>query len=193
MGTDEVGEKLTIKRRFLPHWQAGGSTYFITFSLKGHRVRNSPARTIGSHGSTGFQPVPFPGPTLSEAERRIVRQDILFCHEKKWTVHIFTVMPDHVHILATPLQKSPGSWFSLSDILHSVKFGSALKINRLRGVRGALWQRESYDRIVRDAKEFDEKAGYILENASRVGLVDDGWDWDGFWSESKEEMDRRKS
>jgi hypothetical protein len=39
---------------------------------------------------------------------------------------------------------------------------------------------------VRDQAEFDEKARYILNNAVKAGLVEDGWNYDGFWSESEE-------
>jgi REP element-mobilizing transposase RayT len=111
----------------------------------------------------------------------VVRDDILFWHGSRWTVHALTVMPDHVHILASPLEMAPGRWHSLSTILRSVKCGAALKINRMRGRRGALWQAESFDRIVRDEREFDEKANYILSNAVKAELVKDGWEYDGLW------------
>jgi putative transposase len=48
---------------------------------------------------------------------------------------------------------------------------------------GPLWQKETYDRIMRDRQEFDEKAGYILNNAVKAGIVSDGWEYDGFWCE----------
>jgi len=97
-------------------------------------------------------------------------------------------MPDHVHILARPLEKSKDQWYSLSAILHSVKRDSARAINRLRNRRGPLWQPESFDRIVRDEEEFLEKANYILGNALRAGLVEDGWLYDGFWCEGMQGM-----
>jgi len=172
-----VGHNLTITRRRLPHWQLGGSTYFITFRLKGTAAGRAGSQPAS--GRTASQPVS----PLSRDERDIVKQDILHWHGTRWTVHVLTVMPDHIHILATPLEESPGSWFSLSSILHSIKFGSALKVNRLRGRRGSLWQSESFDRIVRDEKEFDEKAAYILGNAVKAGLAQDGWEYDGFWCE----------
>jgi hypothetical protein len=188
-----VTEYLVIKRRDLPHWQAGGSTYLITFRLKGYRGKGS--RRVGSTGGTGSQLMGSASGTgsqpvsrLTAEERGIVKDDILFWHGKKWTVHMLTVMPDHVHILATPLEKARGEWFPLSEILHSIKYGSALRINRLRGRRGALWLSESFDRIVRDEREFDQKATYILGNASVAGLVLDGWKWDGLWCEGMEKM-----
>lgn len=192
-GSQPVTEYLVIKRRDLPHWQAGGSTYFITFRLKGYRGKgpqpvsaraNTRARPPRRTSGTGSQPVS----RLTAEERGIVRAETLFWHGKRWTVHMLTVMPDHAHILATPLERARGEWFSLSEILHSVKYGSALKINRLRGRRGALWLSESFDRIVRNEGEFDQKATYILSNASVAGLVLDGWKWDGLWCEGVEKM-----
>jgi len=119
----------------------------------------------------------------NERERQIVKDDILFWHEKRWRVHVLTVMPNHVHLLATLMEQGPGVWFALPDILHSVKRGSALKMNRLRGSQGPLWQTESFDRIVRDEREFNQKALYILSNAVKAGLAADAWRWDGFWCE----------
>jgi hypothetical protein len=142
------------------------------------------SREKASHSGTGSQPVA----QLTASERQIVKDDILFWHGKRWAVHMLTVMPGHVHILATPLDKARGEWFPLAEILHSVKYGSALKINRVRGRRGALWLSESFDRIVRDEGEFDQKATYILGNAPVAGLVLDGWKWDGLWCEGMEEM-----
>jgi REP element-mobilizing transposase RayT len=148
----------------------GGSTYFITFRLRGGtRPRNA-------HRNRPEAPRP-----LSPDERQVVKGAILFWHGRKWTAHALTVMPDHVHILATPLEASKGRWHSLSTILHSVKSVSSLKINQLRRRRGPLWQSESFDRIVRNEKEFDEKANYILSNAVKARLVADGWKYDGFW------------
>jgi len=165
--SDVVGPALHITRRNLPHWQLGGCTYFITFRLK---------------GGAGFQPA------LAPKERQVVKESILYWHKRKWAVHALTVMPDHVHILATPREKTAGQWFSVSAILHSVKRQSARRINHLRGRRGALWRPESFDRIVRDESEFDEKANYILGNAVRAGLVEDGWSYDGFWCEGMHNM-----
>jgi hypothetical protein len=197
-----VGDSLQVTRRRLPHWQVGGSTYFITFRLKGS-VRGvagwkrettagwKPATPSGTAAGwkpalptsgAGWKPaLPRPVRELSLEERKVVLEALLFWHGQKWTVQMVTVLPDHVHVLATPLEQAAGSWFPLSEILHGVKRHSALKINRLRGTRGSVWQGESFDRIVRDQKEFDEKATYILNNAPKAGLVSDAWEYDGLW------------
>ena len=163
-----AGEDLTIHRRRLPHWQSGGLTYFVTFRLRGAEA-----------GASSPKP-------LSAAERAIVRESLFFWHGDKWTLHALTVMPDHVHLLATPLEHMPGHWYSLPQILHSAKGYSAIRVNRLRGERGALWQEESYDHILRSEQEFDQKLTYLLENAAQAGLVADLWDWDGLWYEGRD-------
>jgi REP element-mobilizing transposase RayT len=119
--------------------------------------------------------------TLNAQERQIVKVGIPSWHETRWFVHGLTVMPDHAHVLATPLDESLRRHYSLSGILKSVKGRSSREVNRLRGRRGTLWQEESPDRIVRDEREFHAKFEYILSNAVKEGLVADGYEYDGFW------------
>ncbi len=160
-GLQPARSTLTTKKRNLPHWQLGGSTYFLTFRLH-----------------SGVRP------SLGIGERAVVKRAILHWHREKWRVNVLTVMPDHAHVLASPLIFGPNEWYSLSGIMHSVKRHSARRINQARGRRGKLWQAETYDRIVRDEAEFDEKAQYILHNAVKGGLTDEPWEYDGFWCES---------
>jgi putative transposase len=155
-----VDDTLITRRRSLPHWEFGGATYFVTFRLQG---------------------VPGSVVPLSIQERAIIKDAILFWHPSKWHVHVLTVMPNHVHVLATPYEVDPGTWYSLSDILQSVKGYTAHEINASRNTKGRLWQSESFDRIVRDAAEYDEKAAYIFNNAVKAGLVTDGLAYEGFW------------
>ncbi len=160
-GLQPAKSTLTTKKRNLPHWQLGGSAYFLTFHL---------------HASVRAN--------LSRRERAVVKEAVLHWHQVKWRVHVLTVMPDHVHVLASPLQSASAEWYSLSGIMHSVKRHSARQINLVRERQGRLWQAETYDRIVRDEAEFDEKSQYILANALKRGLVEDPWKYDGFWCES---------
>ena len=164
---DGVGEALRIKQRYLPHWQAGGSTYFVTFDLEDRREHD--------------------GDTLSVEERQIVKEALLFWHHSKWQIYVLTVMPDHAHVLARPLEMSRGVWHPLDDILHSIKGYTAWEINRRRGRKGQLWQHEGHDRLVRDEREFHQKAEYIIHNAVAWGLVADPFAYDGLWGERLEE------
>jgi REP element-mobilizing transposase RayT len=68
-------------------------------------------------------------------------------------------MDDHVHILMLPL-----GGFELHQIVHSWKSFSARKLAREWQRTPPVWQREYFDRIVRNEKEFEQKAQYILGN-----------------------------
>jgi REP element-mobilizing transposase RayT len=85
-------------------------------------------------------------------------------------------MPDHVHLLF-----KPADGFSLSRIMKGVKGASSKRLNEQRGTRGSLWQDESWDRIIRDEAEFDEKLNYMLNNPVKAGLCEDAWEYAGWY------------
>ncbi|MFI4892252.1 MAG: REP-associated tyrosine transposase, partial [Phycisphaerales bacterium JB058] len=136
---------LTIHSRHLPHWQLGGSTYFVTFRIKSGE--------------------------LSDSERQQVLDACFHWHDKRITTHLAVVMPDHVHLIITPKQRDDGMWWRLEDILHSIKSYTANEIHSARNASGSLWQDEYFDRIIRDQDEFVEKWNYILNNPVKAGLA----------------------
>ncbi|MFI4861545.1 MAG: REP-associated tyrosine transposase, partial [Phycisphaerales bacterium JB063] len=155
-----VDQTLARGRRNLPHWEQGGSTYFITFRVK--------------RGE------------LTGAERRIALEAARHWHGERMDLHAAVVMPDHVHLLLTPRRADEENWHSLSSLLHSIKSFSANQINKARGATGPLWQDESFDRIVRDEDEFYEKWNYIRSNPVKSGLTDEGGQYDWLWEWGRE-------
>jgi valyl-tRNA synthetase len=139
-----VTDHLVRTRRNLPHWSMGGSTYFVTF------------RSRTAH--------------LTPEERRHVLDACLHWHGDRLHLHLAVVMPDHVHMLLSPARKEDGEWWPLSGLLHSIKSYTAHAIQKQRGAAGALWQDESFDRIVRNDDEFLETANYMLRNPVEAGL-----------------------
>jgi REP element-mobilizing transposase RayT len=139
---------LVKTRRNLPHWELGGSTYFLTFRCAG-------------------------GVTLEDADRTLVLNNWRHWDEQRYLLHCAVVMPDHVHVLLTPLRDGPDTWHSLKQIFHTNKGFTAQKINKNHGRRGGVWQDERHDRIVRDEEEFFEKWNYIANNPVEEGLVND--------------------
>jgi type I restriction enzyme R subunit len=77
----------------------------------------------------------------------------------------FVIMPNHVHWLVKP---EPG--FKLEDLLRSIKQFSANQINRVVGRSGSVWQKESYDHLVRDRAELNRIRTYIADNPGKAGL-----------------------
>jgi REP element-mobilizing transposase RayT len=84
---------------------------------------------------------------------------------RHYELHAYVVMPNHVHILITPL-------ISVVQLIASLKGVSARDANRLlRRVGCPFWQPEYYDHWVRDEKQANRIAGYIEANPVKAGLV----------------------
>jgi hypothetical protein len=50
-------------------------------------------------------------------------------------------------------------------------------LNEVLGRDGAFWQREYYDRLIRNGVELGRAVRYVVNNPERVGLK--GWKWVG--------------
>lgn len=79
------------------------------------------------------------------------------------------VMPNHVHLLVTPHP----SW-SLEDVLRSRKRQSAREINAITGHSGSLWQKHSFDHIVRTANSLLWFQQYIADNPQKAKIQKGG-------------------
>ena len=127
-------------RRHLPHLQRPEKTYFVTFTTRDRSI-------------------------LDPEEREIVLNCCVHDHGIAWCLYCAVVMPDHVHLIATPYDQ-----WTLPRVLRRVKGISSRRINQRRGVRGSLWLSESFDRIVRTAENMRVKAEYVCENPVRAGI-----------------------
>lgn len=84
-----------------------------------------------------------------------------------FALHAFVVMPNHVHLLASPAVR-------LATLTKSLKGITAKRANQILALTGSsFWQEESYDRLVRNQREFERIRHYIEENPVRAGLVAD--------------------
>jgi len=82
-----------------------------------------------------------------------------------FTLHAWVIMPNHVHLLVTPLTAP-------ARFLQSVKGFTAREANRLLDRTGEpFWQHESYDHWVRDDVQLRRIATYIENNPIRAGLA----------------------
>jgi REP element-mobilizing transposase RayT len=79
-------------------------------------------------------------------------------------------MPNHVHVVFQPFEGH-----SLDKTLHSWKSYTSTLANKLLNRSGAFWQREYYDHIIRNEKQFHRIIEYVLENPQKAGLKD--WPW----------------
>jgi hypothetical protein len=72
-------------------------------------------------------------------------------------------MPDHVHLALTPMSDAEGP-FSLMDIMQAIKSTSAHRINKLLNRKGKVWLDESYDRVLRNEENVQQKVEYMMLN-----------------------------
>jgi putative transposase len=74
------------------------------------------------------------------------------------------VMPNHLHGIII-LEPSTDYKRSISEIIRGFKTFSAKAINKERGLRSVpVWQRNYYDRIIRNELELDRVRQYIINN-----------------------------
>lgn len=102
----------------------------------------------------------------------IVEDALLHFSEIRYRTIAWVVMPNHVHALIEPLPEH-----HLADIVHSWKSFTANRINRLVGRRGPLWQREYWDRYIRDMEHLQSTIAYIYANPVAARLVDVAEKW----------------
>jgi REP element-mobilizing transposase RayT len=90
----------------------------------------------------------------------------------RYQLHAFVVMPNHVHLLATP-NVTANQW------LGPLKGFTAHRANRVLGTHARFWQDESHDHLVRDGEEFQRIQRYIENNPVKAGLVasPEGFPW----------------
>ena len=127
-------------------------------------------------GATYFVTFRLAHGRLSAEEILLVRDHIARGDPEYYTLTAAVVMPDHVHLLV-----SPWSGIDLSRVLKGIKGVTARRLNQLRGTSGTVWQAESFDRIVRDEKELEEKLNHMLRNPIQAGLTEDPWKYEGWY------------
>ena len=81
-------------------------------------------------------------------------------------------MPNHVHLLCTPLLGH-----SLADIMHSIKSFTSSEANKMLNRKGRFWQKEYFDRYIRSARQFARTVTYIENNPVKSSLCEKAEDW----------------
>jgi len=169
----------------LPHWRQEGVTYFVTWrtadSMPRERVeqwQREREEWLAKH------PEPHSKSEKAEYDRlfperwemwldechgecllarpelkAVVESALRHFDSQRYRLDEFVVMPNHVHVLVTPLEAH-----RLSEIVQNWKSYTAHEINRRLGRSGLFWQKESFDHIVRSADEMERIRRYIRDN-----------------------------
>ncbi|HVG25337.1 MAG TPA: transposase, partial [Thermoanaerobaculia bacterium] len=122
-----IGSDTHAYRQRLPHLVKRDRTYYVTFCTRDREV-------------------------LSPAARDVVLATCMALHDVLCWFDSVVVMPDHVHLIAVPFDST-----NTATVVGRVKGRSAYDINRQLARGGPLWQRDSFDRIVRSDENLQKK------------------------------------
>ena len=188
----------------LPHREQEGRAYFLTFRL----ADSLPAELLDQwerERANWFSLHPEPWSPVEEEEYHlrfsgrleraldeghgscVLRQSeiaekvgdaLAFFEGDRYQQLAWTVMPNHVHVLFAPL----GEW-TLQNLLHSWKSFTAKAINALLHTTGSLWQKDYFDRLIRDADHFGNCVRYIRRNPAHAHLKPGEFlHWESEWA-----------
>jgi len=169
----------------LPHWRQDGTVYFVTWrtadSIPAARVKQWLAereKWLAAHPGAWTPEIEreyfrlFPerweawldesqgACELAQPEvRRIVEETLMKHDGTDYVLYGYVVMPNHVHVLVTPLGET-----SLAEITQAWKSVSSHRINKLLNRDGVFWQKESFDHIVRSEQQMGRLMEYLREN-----------------------------
>lgn len=180
-----------VRRGNLPHWRQPGGLYFVTWRLADSLPQQA-VRHL--HQELEMWRRFNPDPTSDELEsflrrrrrqvekwldrgmgscvlreveaRRIVERAILLDDNERYEIGEYAVAANHVHVTVRTLPD-----VDLSTVLHSWKRNSSKQIGQAPGLldtaphlRGRLWQKESFDHIIRDQASLDRISRYIRDH-----------------------------
>ncbi len=166
---------MTHYERRLPHFDVAGHPLFITFRLHGSlpHQRAFPPESLTTNGKA-FAAIDRLLDRAAAGPLMLRRPEIAALTVSalqfgdgqlgRYRLHAYVVMPNHVHLLATPVLPTL-RW------LGPLKGYIAHEANRILGTKGQrFWQDESYDHLVRDG-EFERIRSYIQNNPVKAGIV----------------------
>ncbi len=174
-------------RGYLPHFDGGEICQFITFrlfdsmpqnlieawkiELSQEKVRDFDAalrRRIEIFLDSGYGCCYLKENAVAE----IFRDSLFHLDDSKFKLISWIVMPNHVHLLIKPL---PG--MSLLSIMRSLKGWTARESNKVLQRQGIFWQRDYFDRFIRNHKHYLTTVDYIENNPVKAGLCENAEDW----------------
>jgi REP element-mobilizing transposase RayT len=145
-------------RRRLPHYQKDDHPLFVTFTTDRRWELPSEARDI-------------------------VLECCLKENRQKLDLHAAVVMPDHVHLIYSPLRREDGWSYSLPEIMKAIKGRSARYINLALKRTGPVWQEEFFDHVLRSNDRLVDRVEYVCENPVRAWIAkvqaEYPWIWKG--------------
>ena len=105
--------------------------------------------------------------------------------QRDWGLFCYCLMPDHLHFVCRLTDEevryinAGARGIQPEGVLdHLARFKSYTTSRSWKlGLKGPLWQRSSYDRVLNLRRPFEEVVIYTLNNPVRKGLVEEWDEW----------------
>jgi len=110
------------------------------------------------------------GRRLLQSERNaILLIDVMrsYVAARKFQLHDFAIMPDHVHLLMTVTGD-----MTIEKAMQLIKGGFSHRLKKEFGYQGEVWQRGFSEARADDEESFLRYRKYIAQNPVKAGLVD---------------------
>ena len=181
----DAHQPIDITERKLPHWNQNNKFYFVTFRLADAMpvevMQEYKDRMMGVE-----KKFPLPRTKEQQAEVDKIKHNTLekyldaghgacilkeMCLRKvlvetlehneglDYELDAYVIMPNHVHLLLATIGDKP-----IQSIMNAIKKVSGHYICKLANLKAPLWQREYYDRLIRNAHHYEDVVAYIINN-----------------------------
>ena len=188
--------KFVNKREFiqidgtrLPHWNQVDCVQFVTFRLadslpqtKLKEFRQAKEHWLGQHPKPWGEAMQEEYDAMFTAKmdkwidagygecflkdgrvRNIVTNAFMHFNGDRCYIHAYVIMPNHVHVLMTPREGH-----TVQSVVGAWKRFTSINIIKLLGRNGAVWENECFDRMVRNADEYEAYVDYIIDNPKNM-------------------------
>jgi len=188
-------------RGYLPHFDSPGQVQHITFhladSLPRHALIEMKASLAKMDDTRQKQELLLRFHKLLDAGHgccilrhpavaQIVANAFLKGAPRRYDLFAWVIMPNHVHLL---IKQKAG--FPLARLVQHWKSSTAYTINTnfrchpliMLPEGRSIWQRDYWDRYIRNAEHFLKVKAYIENNPANAGLVRNprAWRWGSLW------------
>jgi len=86
--------------------------------------------------------------------------------ERKFKLHDFVIMPDHIHLLLTVYED-----MTIEKAMQLVKGRFSHRLSHEFGYKGEVWQRGFAEEQVMNRESFEAHREYIAQNPVKAGIV----------------------
>jgi putative transposase len=86
--------------------------------------------------------------------------------QRKYLLHDYVVMPDHVHLVITPE-------VTIEKAMQFIKGGFSFRAGKESGLTGRIWNHRFDGKAIKNGAAFEAVRSYIRRNPVKAGLVSD--------------------